>query len=107
MKGKHDIETTYTNESINRYRFRQHKSANAEGTHRHDNWEGFRERDVMKEETVVKKDRDDVHLGKGGLVEKGDRCRLEKVIKLPLLGAYTFRQHTEGKRCQHSPLSPI
>ena len=61
MKDKHeDIKNTYINEFINRYRFRQHKSTSAEGTHGHENREGFRKEDVLKE-----KDWDGNHLEKG------------------------------------------
>lgn len=37
----------------------------------------------MKEEAVVKEACDDGHLGKGGLVEKGGRHRLEKSLSCP------------------------
>lgn len=70
MKGKDDVKTAYMNGSINRYRFGQHKSMSTEGTHRHENWEGFREKDVMKEKAVVK-DWDNNHLEEMCLVEKG------------------------------------
>lgn len=63
----------------------------------------------MKENTTVKEDWENNHLGEGGLVEKGGRhglSKLEKLIQLHLLGAHLFGQHTEGMRFQHSPVMP-
>ena len=56
----------------------------------------------MKEKAVVK-DWDNNHLGKRRFGrERGQAWvffKLGKVIKLFLLDAHTFKQHTEGKRC--------
>lgn len=58
---------------------------------------------------MKEKDWDNNHWREDGLAEKGGRARLfrmETVIKLPLLGACTFWQCTEGKRGQCSPAVP-